>query len=532
MLIYGIGATQAIDSSGEILSVEGCDISDVAAGKAFFNWEHSNDGADTIVGAVTYAKKIYSLAECENDKQKECWEACLLPMVYIEGRLFDKEGHVGAICLAAMFRSFAARGEKIQIGTSIEGATMQRGQGPEHNILMRTLARRWAITLRPCNKQCMLYLDKDEYPDVLKSETFNFMDIAPQDVPAHGFINIEDPIADIYNTIAELNKTLDAGGGATCAPSQLVGGAALGVENLVGSTKDRIKNAYKKWDRKKSLKAHMKAELPDVAEKYIEHFDDIANELQIKKSEGLIRIESDKQGNDGATASQKALLNGTSVSANGSPSRIATNDNGQVLDIYSSSITPTGGETAKNAASYYAAADDVFGLGDHVTPTAFFLHQTFPMDGAPLHYAVAQPEGQSALIGKTFEDSFGKNKELYQKIGLMDAILGHGHRICGNILLNKGKPILMDNHHAFEYNQPSGMHQKLHGGDIMGEDTRNWLMSIDPKKLAGTLASSKIGLDRVKKAITALKIAQAHNHHPIDKIVEKIYHIEMDPVQQ
>ena len=38
MLLDGPFASEAIDSSGEILDIEGCDISDAEAGRAQANW--------------------------------------------------------------------------------------------------------------------------------------------------------------------------------------------------------------------------------------------------------------------------------------------------------------------------------------------------------------------------------------------------------------------------------------------------------------------------------------------------------------
>jgi hypothetical protein len=655
MKIYGIGASQAIDSSGEILMIDGVDLSDVHAGKAFFNWEHSNDGADTCVGSLTFAKKIYSEKDCENPKQLECWNETLLPMIYIEGVLFDKEGHVGAICLAAMFRSFVARNQKIEIGSSIEGSTMERGKGEEHHVLKRTVARRWAITLRPCNKQCFLKVLADDTADVMKSE-IDWDSISHDRAPKHGFIEIDDPIEDIYHTINELNKTLTAGS-SNVAPSQMVGGSALTRENLVPKMQNvgmqtRLKASFKRWNKKKPLKEHLKSELEDVSEEYIDNFAKLADELHIKKSEESMHtwqqvwnnmkdfhtgsvnekdaphmhkdaqkyehyklrkiplsslhhgsdtpdkpldredeahahhyakldtqappitlhpketgyhivdgrhraraayLRGDKDilayvgtpiqaftksespiridqsiGNDRANADQKALIAGIVVPANGGQNIQVMNDYGQSSHIKPSALTESGGETAKNASAYYAAAKDFFDLGEHVPVSAYFAHQTAPQEGAPLFLATEHVSGKPSLMGSLFEDSIGKDKNLMHKIALMDTILGNSHRNHGNIILGD-TPKLIDNEHAFEYKQKPAFHINQSGADIISEDVRNWLTSKDAKKLAGLLASHRIGIDRIKKAIFALKTAQKMNHHPIGTILENVHFVEPSP---
>jgi len=62
--IDGISTNGALDSSGEILNIDGIDISDLVEGKGVLNWEHEKSSEDTI-GAIVYARKIKSKKDCE-----------------------------------------------------------------------------------------------------------------------------------------------------------------------------------------------------------------------------------------------------------------------------------------------------------------------------------------------------------------------------------------------------------------------------------------------------------------------------------
>lgn len=168
MLIDGPITTQTIDSSGEILDLKGLDISDFLDGKATANFEHNNDNADDVLGWFIYAKKIFGEQDCENERQRMFWEKVKTPFLYGVLELLDDTNHPGAIAVAAMLRYFKKKNEPVRIGMSIEGSTLER----DGHILKRTVGRKVAITLRPCNKQCML----DVLPPERSDELFKKME--------------------------------------------------------------------------------------------------------------------------------------------------------------------------------------------------------------------------------------------------------------------------------------------------------------------------------------------------------------------
>ncbi|NBT59062.1 hypothetical protein EBT16_09795 [bacterium] len=135
------------------MDIEGADISDLEEGKGVFNWEHRGEDSDgaspnDVVGKIIYAKKIFKESDCENDREKGYWNQVKMPFIYGVGRLYDAAGHPGAVALAAQIRDHHANGEPILARFSVEGSTLEK----KNNRLLRSVIRRVAITLKPCNK--------------------------------------------------------------------------------------------------------------------------------------------------------------------------------------------------------------------------------------------------------------------------------------------------------------------------------------------------------------------------------------------
>jgi hypothetical protein len=296
MIIDGIAASEAIDSSGEILSVEGCDISDLEEGKGVLNWEHRGEDAhgaspNDIVGAITYAKKIYKAADCEDDRQRMYWDRVKLPLIYVKCRLFDGSGHPGAIALAAMIRDYHSNGQPVLVRYSIEGSTLEK----EGNHLKRSVARRVAATIKPCNKSCHSGVLED--PNNPKGESKPAEKDILEDIATRKFEHPSlmrlggdaefevDPL--VQET--ELAKTLTAGS-TNAAPGTLTGGAALQREELSERAKkihemtNTAKAAVRDWDGNGDFKAFLKSRLPEADDEFLDNFADLAEEYKVKKS--------------------------------------------------------------------------------------------------------------------------------------------------------------------------------------------------------------------------------------------------------
>lgn len=154
--INGIAASQHLDSSGEILLIDGLDISSLEAGHGTFNWEHKNDNSSQTVGKVLKAKKIFSEEDCEDEIQLHFWGVCKTPFLYVMGELFDGVGHEQAKEAAAMLRYDAQkRAEtpdyKNVISFSIEGGKIEK----KGNEITRSIARKVTLTISACNKMAL-----------------------------------------------------------------------------------------------------------------------------------------------------------------------------------------------------------------------------------------------------------------------------------------------------------------------------------------------------------------------------------------
>jgi hypothetical protein len=155
MIIDGIFASETPDSSGEIISIKGCDITDLNNGTGCVNYEHkSGDGPNStpldIIGTILDAKKIFKQEDCGNERENMYWNKVKVPFIYGRARLYDGAGHPGAMAAAAIIRDHAANNEKILLRYSIEGSTIER----DGQYLNKTVARRVAATIKPCNRSC------------------------------------------------------------------------------------------------------------------------------------------------------------------------------------------------------------------------------------------------------------------------------------------------------------------------------------------------------------------------------------------
>lgn len=147
--VHGIGASENIDSSGEVVSIAGLDISSLPI-DGVLNWEHKKDLPAQIVGKILKAKKIFSEQDCEDEHQLYFWQKVLTPYVYILAELMD-DYKESAKEVAGMFRYDADRKGKQERNVanfSIEGSKIEK-QG---NTVLRSIGRKVTITPLPCNK--------------------------------------------------------------------------------------------------------------------------------------------------------------------------------------------------------------------------------------------------------------------------------------------------------------------------------------------------------------------------------------------
>lgn len=162
--IYGIVAAQLPDNVGETILLEGLE----DRLKAIKD-EHDEDSMFRKVGAINFSKKIFSEKDCENPKQLRCWKHVKVPFLYAEGELADDTDHPNARAAAALLKFGARPDINMPIGFSVDGGIIERldkAGNPtedknEGKTLSRTLATAAAITVKPCNPKCAVFLEND-----------------------------------------------------------------------------------------------------------------------------------------------------------------------------------------------------------------------------------------------------------------------------------------------------------------------------------------------------------------------------------
>lgn len=162
--LYGIGAAENVDNVGETLKLAGLDDSHLN----LMRDEHEHDSFFFKLGVITFHKKIFSEKDCENAKQLRCWNSAKVPFLYAEATVADDTDHPNAKAAAEMIK-FTQRPEIAQhltCGWSIDGGIIEKqnqsGQQDENGkILSRTMATALALTTKPCNPKCRVFLEND-----------------------------------------------------------------------------------------------------------------------------------------------------------------------------------------------------------------------------------------------------------------------------------------------------------------------------------------------------------------------------------
>jgi phosphoinositide 3-/4-kinase-like protein len=539
--IDGIMTSEHIDSSGELLIVENHDISDLVEGRGVLNFEHSNKAED-IVGAIIYAHKILIKEDCENERQRKYWDFCKKPFVYIIGELFEDEEHPGAVAVAAMVRYYHRKGEKMLIGFSVEGATLER----DDYILKQSVGRRCAITLRSCNKMAIAGMLEDPKEKNIKKSIGNIHHLTESleiDIDSAILDDASLPASemlDLHKAIESLNKTLEAGQ-SNVAPSQLVGQAALTREYISGRQKNRVKAAVRDWDRKRPLKEVIKASLPEVADEYINHFTNLAEELSLKKGEPkLLRIGKEHSPNSMASESQKSLVDGMYFDPRqklkqflpghneySSALHKLKNDAGQHVMVKNPDMAANSKlENAVAGSHYYQLANDVFGMGEHVPVTNYFSHpelKTGPANYTEKYHQAMEiiPKAKTPLVDdaswQKAKKKAGKDGSLH-KLMIMDHILGNTDRHLGNLLVHPhGHIMSIDNDFAFSHGAstlPPDYMEGEHDAPLHPEAAA-WVKGLDAKKLAGSMIDQGHEPKTIKTALSGLKYYQKLADRPM-----------------
>jgi len=268
-----IAGSQLRDTQGELLSVEGADISELQAGRGRLNDNHGK-GFFNSIGRVTFAKKIFNAEDCDDERQKYYWEKVKSPYIYVKGVLYDDDDHPNARAAAAILRNIHKTDCPLRLKASVEGGVLARGMRDEA-LLARTKIHSVALTFTPANNATLvepttLEKSSNEAEDwaLIKS----VMHLAKSDVPSFRHITrrasaekitenlrkaqelaeaaglktklpsvdpnelikhaLGDRISENVKKINELTKALTAGYGGAGAPTSMTGGSVIQSESL------------------------------------------------------------------------------------------------------------------------------------------------------------------------------------------------------------------------------------------------------------------------------------------------------------
>jgi len=296
MLLDGIFASEACDTSGERIIIKGLDITELEEGRGIANYEHKGEdkgNGEEIVGRIVYAKKIFGEDDCETERQLDCWKKTKLPLLYGVVRLYDGAGHEGAKALAAAIRDHVANDEKILLRYSIEGSTLNK----EGNELRECVARRVALTWKPCNRSCDTGLLEDpNAPEGFEKQhvtrdPLSFLDSKKSEFEDPLYARLGGSVTTEGNPIldgTDLAKAYTAGSTAS-APGSLVGTAALqredsGLKKKKAAALAAIRDYSGLFDRDK-FKTFAKMRMPEASDEFLDHFANLAEDYHVKRKQ-------------------------------------------------------------------------------------------------------------------------------------------------------------------------------------------------------------------------------------------------------
>lgn len=201
-----IAGSQLRDTQGEMLSVEGADISDLVAGKGRINDNHGK-GFFNSIGRVTYAKKIFKEEDCEDERQRHYWQVVKNPYIYVKAALYDDEDHPNAKAAAAILRNIHKSDVPLKLKASVEGGVVARGI-KDASLLARTKIHSVALTFTPANNATLvepISLDKSQADDSSDMELIkSVVHLAETNVPSFRHITRDASATKVHNNLQKI----------------------------------------------------------------------------------------------------------------------------------------------------------------------------------------------------------------------------------------------------------------------------------------------------------------------------------------
>lgn len=263
-----IAGSQLRDTQGEMLSVEGADISELQAGRGRINDNHGK-GFFNSIGKVLGAKKILKKEDCQNERHEYYWNKVKAPYIYVEAELYDDEDHPNARAAAAILRNIHKTDAPLQLKASVEGGVIARGVA-DSSLLARTKIHSVALTFTPANNNTLVEpvsLDKshiDEAADMLLIKSV--LHLAETNVPSFRHIVRDASATKVQNNLlkmVELMKELGIEGEINIPSKQKILEKAL--EHKIQNNVIKIHELMKELNSDESLDKGIKSALAGAA---------------------------------------------------------------------------------------------------------------------------------------------------------------------------------------------------------------------------------------------------------------------------
>lgn len=247
-----IAGSQLRDTQGEMLSVEGADITDLLNGNGRLNDNHGK-GFFNSIGRVTGAKKILKAEDCENDRHRYFWEKVKAPYIYVKGILYDDDEHPNAKAAAAILRNIHKSDTPLKLKASVEGGVVARGSVDER-LLARTKIHSVALTFTPANNATLvepISLEKSDYSSEQDAALIkSVMHLAKTDVPSFRHITRRAQAEKIAENLQKANQLAAEAGLKTSVPNftadeLIVQALEYKIEQNVLKINELVKNLYK-----------------------------------------------------------------------------------------------------------------------------------------------------------------------------------------------------------------------------------------------------------------------------------------------
>lgn len=200
-----IAGSQLRDTQGEMLSVEGADISELLAGRGRINDNHGK-GFFNAIGRVTGAKKIFKREDCDSPRHEYYWNKVKAPYIYVEAELYDDEDHPNARAAAAILRNIHKADTPLMMKASVEGGVVSRGIS-DPSLLARTKIHSVALTFTPANNNTLvepLSLEKSEADESDMLLIKSVMHLAETNVPSFRHIVRDASATKVQNNLLKL----------------------------------------------------------------------------------------------------------------------------------------------------------------------------------------------------------------------------------------------------------------------------------------------------------------------------------------